>query len=384
MTGNGQQRVSSLIEGIYDASLDHSRWQQALREVTDFVGGTGAILYSHNLAANAVSWAIFTDIDPEAIQAYEQYYAKIDARYDGALKLPIGTVLTENCIMESRALAKTEFFQDFLRPYDIPHICASVLSTEPEFVAISVQGGRSHGPFAVSEMDRLEQLIPHISRAVRIGNLLETHRQQICSLQELLNTFAMGVVALDCEGRILEMNSAAAAAVRRHDAFSCHGLHLQALSTAANADLKQAIFSALQPCAAQRSDAHPGVVPIPRQNGQRGYTVLLERLSNGSPFITDNAKRVSAYALLIDHDATPPRLTHLLACRFGLTPSEAIVAQLLYAGSDARAISEERDTSVETVRSQIKSILTKCAVNTQAQFIRLAAEIAQLALPADL
>lgn len=381
MTGNSQKRVSSLIEGIYDASLDHSRWQQALREVTDFVGGTGAILYSHNLAANAVSWAIFTDMDPEAIQAYERYYAKIDARYDGALKLPTGTVLTENRVMESRALAKTEFYQDFLRPYDIPHICASVLFTEPEFVAISVQGGHRHGPFAAAEMERLELLIPHISRAVRIGNLLETHRRQIGSLQELLNTFSMGVVALDRDGRILEMNVAASAAVGHHDAFACHGLYLQALSTVANANLKRAIFSVLQPREAGENERHPGIVSIPRQDGQRGYTVLVERISNGSSFTTGSAGQVAAFALLIDHDATPPCLAHLLACRFGLTPSEADVAQSLYVGRDAHAISEERNTSVETVRSQIKAVLTKCGVNTQAQFIRLAAELAHLTLP---
>lgn len=374
MRGLERERiVSTLIEGIYDAALDHARWQETLEDIAAFVGGTGAILYSHDLAVNRVTWATFTGMDPDAISAYEQYYSKIDARYAPALKLPTGTVLTEGTIMEQRELKKSEIYQDFLRPYDIPHIAASVLHTDPEFVAISVQGSRRHGAFGAAELEKLQLLIPHLSRAVQIGNRLEVFQRRIGTLRQLLDTLSVGIIALDRDGCIMETNAVAAEALRRRDALICHGRRPHALSPKANVSLKQIICSALAAASVARASG-PDSAPIPRIDGRRGYTLVAAPISRLSPFADD--KQVAAFLILIDHDACPPSFRSSLVRRFRLSPAEANIAESLFAGLELREIASMRRTSIETTRKQVKSLLSKCGVKTQQRLMRLLAEIA--------
>ncbi len=56
---------------------------------------------------------------------------------------------------------------------------------------------------------------------------------------------------------------------------------------------------------------------------------------------------------------------------FGLTSAEARVVEALLKGLTVSAISCERGVSINTVRSQIRSIFHKTQVNRQADLIRL-------------
>jgi DNA-binding CsgD family transcriptional regulator len=58
-----------------------------------------------------------------------------------------------------------------------------------------------------------------------------------------------------------------------------------------------------------------------------------------------------------------------LRAAFELTNSEAVVGQLLLIGAHARQISRLRVVSIETVRSQIKSVYAKAGVKSHPEFI---------------
>lgn len=366
-----EHAASKLIEGIYDAALDQAQWKAILGNIAEFVGGTGAILYSHDLSANQVTWSTFVGMDPDGIQSYEQYYSKIDARYAPALTLPSRTVLTEGMIMERKDLQKTEFYQDFLRRYDIPYIAASILHTDPEFVAISVQGTRQHGPFDAEQLKRLQFIVPHLARAVQIGNRIGTYRNRIDSLRQLLDAVAFGAVALDEYGSVVETNEIARRAFERGDAFIYQNNLLRARTACADRALRCLINSAIAPTL--DNPRTPLTAAVPRVDGRRGYTVVAAKTP--AKFVAGNGRCV-AYLILIDHDVEPPSLRNLLVARFGLTPAESAVAALLFSGSSIRGISESRRTSVDTTRKQLKSLFAKCGTKNQAQLMRLFAELA--------
>ena len=54
---------------------------------------------------------------------------------------------------------------------------------------------------------------------------------------------------------------------------------------------------------------------------------------------------------------------------FDLTPTESIVANLIFLGKSVSTIAADRDVSIETVRSHIKSILQKTETNRQAELV---------------
>ena len=70
-------------------------------------------------------------------------------------------------------------------------------------------------------------------------------------------------------------------------------------------------------------------------------------------------------------------LAGLLAEMFGLTPAEADIVLRLNSGENTRAISDGRNSSIHTVRNQLKSAMVKLGVRRQVDIVRLIESIKQ-------
>jgi len=64
-------------------------------------------------------------------------------------------------------------------------------------------------------------------------------------------------------------------------------------------------------------------------------------------------------------------LSGALVDAFGLTPAEADIVLRLNSGENTRAIAEARQSSIHTVRNQLKAAMTKLAVRRQVDVVRL-------------
>ncbi len=64
-------------------------------------------------------------------------------------------------------------------------------------------------------------------------------------------------------------------------------------------------------------------------------------------------------------------LVERISAQFGLTPMEGQVALELADGLTPREISDARETSIHTVRNQIKAIMDKLVVNRQTDIVRI-------------
>jgi DNA-binding CsgD family transcriptional regulator len=61
--------------------------------------------------------------------------------------------------------------------------------------------------------------------------------------------------------------------------------------------------------------------------------------------------------------------SHWLSQHFGLTPTESKIANWLTTGASIEEYAEQRGVSIETARSQLKSILSKTGMRRQAQLV---------------
>ena len=71
-------------------------------------------------------------------------------------------------------------------------------------------------------------------------------------------------------------------------------------------------------------------------------------------------------------------MTPLLRKTFNLTDSEIAIFKLLSEGLSVTDAASQRNTSVATVRTQIRQIYTKTGTTSQLQFIRMAVSLAAL------
>jgi DNA-binding CsgD family transcriptional regulator len=83
--------------------------------------------------------------------------------------------------------------------------------------------------------------------------------------------------------------------------------------------------------------------------------------------------------LLFDQPAQAPSVASFLAQRFGLTPSEADIAERIAAGENTRQISDARGVALNTVKVQLKSVLAKMDCRRQIEVATLVQSIAKLA-----
>ena len=83
--------------------------------------------------------------------------------------------------------------------------------------------------------------------------------------------------------------------------------------------------------------------------------------------------------LLEDVHGTWPDGAHRLLDSFGLSAAEKDIAALLYEGHNTEGIADSRNSSVATVRTQVKRILSKTTRHSQADLLRLLGALARLA-----
>ncbi|MEM8536455.1 MAG: alpha/beta fold hydrolase [Pseudomonadota bacterium] len=76
-------------------------------------------------------------------------------------------------------------------------------------------------------------------------------------------------------------------------------------------------------------------------------------------------------------------VTATLMQNYGLTEAEVAVAQLLYDGCSAVDIAKARRRSPETIRTQIKSVMTKTDTRKQAGFVQFMSHLQYMAAEAD-
>jgi DNA-binding NarL/FixJ family response regulator len=69
----------------------------------------------------------------------------------------------------------------------------------------------------------------------------------------------------------------------------------------------------------------------------------------------------------------------VLADALGLTQAEGDVAAMVALGQNRQMIAAARNTSVQTVTTQLRSIFQKCGVRREAELVSLALQVGQLA-----
>src|SRR3954464_7990802 len=84
-----QQRLSDLIGVIYDAAIDPSLWECAIRRAASFVGGTGAALICKDVGAHHAFAPHEFGFQRLPVALFEPIYPAAEPLFLGAVEQPI-------------------------------------------------------------------------------------------------------------------------------------------------------------------------------------------------------------------------------------------------------------------------------------------------------
>jgi DNA-binding CsgD family transcriptional regulator len=361
------ERLSKLLGIAYDAAADPMLWDSFLEELAICTGATSAGLLMHDYDNASYALSSSWRVDPESLRLYGEHYYALDVWARGALERRPGYVCTSQALCPQPEVRISEIYSDFMVEAGIEHGMFGLLeNSESRLASVSLYRDKSCAEFTETDLKILELLTPHVQRAFKLHLQFSEMRARAVGFETTLDMIATGVILLDAVGRVVLMNRSASATMAERDGLLVTRDGLCAERQPESAALGRAVREAAGWSKCDVGGAG-GTVLISRRT-RRPVQVLVSPIRNAD--ITGPHAAV-AIAFVVDPLRRQRPAQDILRAMFGLTPAECRVALLLGDGQSPKEIAGLIGVSVETVRSQIKSIFSKTNVRRQSDLVRL-------------
>lgn len=362
---------AAFLDLLYDAAVDPAGWIPVMECFADMTGGTNAWLSRLSVVDGSGS-GLIARIDPEAPGRYQAHYGALnpfsnaaDPRDYMANWRP--TVLTDEDCLPKEDLARTEYFNDFMRPNGADSCMIVRLSAHRyETCALTVNRPRSRSRFERADIELAERLQPHVRRAFHLTEKLAQAGLRSPDVDAALDRSPFGIFLLDGTGRVRRTNRMADQILARRLGLCLLGGRLSGVQTLGARQLDKLIAQAAS------TDAEPrvgGSMTLRVAGRRTPLSLIVTPIQAGRAAVFGQAPGV--LVCVTDPEAQRQATAAQLQELFGFTPAEARVALALMDGADAREAAERQGVSFHTVRHQVQSLLDKTGTARQAELIAL-------------
>lgn len=367
-------RLQSLILDAYDCVADPARWPDMLEGFSELVESHGIIIFEwEGRGAERALRAPYVNRNhaPERITRYIERYSAYEAVDQDAFERQSLAADGIDLISDDEIMRSEQdyFAQPNVRAlmrFDVRHRSGCLLDkdnvTRGRF---SLQHGSSHGPIRPEERAVAGRLLPHVAKALELGRPAAELRAMKDSLTEAMNKLRIGVCILDANGRKAAANTEFERQAEVHRVFSFDPSARLRFTEKAD----QERFHALTEGVARHGQY--GARPRKEAFGAIGPDSASALCIDIAPLTRADAAGEAAFNgfVLYSLDASRPIScdTRPMQQTFGLSDTEALLADFVAEGLTNVEIAERRSRSVATVNVQVKSLLakTQCANRTQ-------------------
>lgn len=190
-------------------------------------------------------------------------------------------------------------------------------------------------------------------------------------LEALLEQFGFGVIIINEHKKVVRRNSAAQKLLTLGDLISFEGDQIVAGRSEDTAELEQFIDQLLL---GDDADAQANVLTLGRSIPGRHLQLWGAPLRKSGTSVTTE-ESPWAVLLVADPDEEIPLPAHILKSMYGLTATEARLAEALVNGLSVEQFAKKSKTSYNTARSHLKSIFVKTRTNRQVDLVRLLSKL---------
>lgn len=356
-----------LVEAIYEAGAHAQPWDVVGQQLASYIRAQRALIVvepapAHRKFVFSGSHAAVSDYVelPEEDLWLKSAY-ELAGPFDSAGELIIG--LNEfrkarytNFLFGARAVA------DMIMLITTNHI--------GDVVICACQRDESADPFTELERAALRQLSRHFRSAALVWRELNSKYAEARRYEQVLRYSDFGIVFCDIDGLVSWANPAALSILSQYDGLSLLNGRLRARYSAENNLLREALRSVIS---STQSEVVGGGcrVAIRRPSGKRNYQITVVPGDARSGLSELNGATV----FIVDPSAASRLPLESLQGFFNLSIAEARLCQQIAEGKGPRKIAGEFGVSVNTIRTQLKSIFRKCEVSSQSELVRLLSSI---------
>ncbi len=368
------QSLSSLVASIYDAALAPEQWPAVLDACRRFVGGMSANIFAKD-SAGVIGGVFHTDggIAPDWTASYFERYARLDPLTGMHLVTPLEHAVSTADLMDMDEFRESRFYREWSVPQGIVDLVCAPIERRGSWVAcFGIFRHERDGLTDSATKERMNLLVPHIRRAVIIGNVIENGNLRANTLGEAVDGLASGMFLVDAAGRVTYENSSGTALLGKGTIHKLGG-KLVADDYEAHKQLAE-IFAA-----AGEGDAvvdRRGIsITLPSADGDDHVAHILP-LTSGARRLT--GQKYAAVAAMFVHRATLdlPEAPEVMGRTFGLTLSELRVMNAIVNIGGVPETAEELGIAETTVKTHLHRVFAKTGTTRQADLVRLVAGVA--------
>lgn len=372
------QKALATIGAIYETALNTHNWSRALDHLTSETGGHGAMLMVNDPEVRELQITVMSSnyAGSAAIEYVSSKTTKDELRWLDALDAaPARAILRDADVWPDRAAYADMPSVRWLKSRGLYNRCAARLCAHGgwrDIIAIMYSAERDG--ITGAEERHFEVFLPHLARAIESQRPFVLLERRYRAVLSMLDRLGIGVAVIRQNREIAILNKEASRILEADD-----GLRRDPLSRlAATDDTNAASFSRAVAFAAQAA-ALKGL--------STGTAMTIDRRSDGSsaysldivPFREDGVEFSEPFAgaliFIIDPDQRAMISTAGLAHTYALTSAESAVCRLIADGMTAGEIADDRNVTIETVRTQTKSILSKTHTRNRVELVRRAMSI---------
>jgi DNA-binding CsgD family transcriptional regulator len=371
--------IDDMILQIHRAPLERGGWHAIMQTVMNLCGADNALMLTAGASAGPTitTWEPSLNFDRTALSEYAYHWGSQDLLYKGARqkgRIRPALVSMEGELVDAREYSSSAYFNEFCKPYGLfSHLNVCLTAGIPELnlgpSAMTLYRGAGKEKFSTAESEILMQLAPHLSVALRTSWHVEMAGMAAPVYQRALDELRIPVFAVDGAGKVILVNCAGENLVRTKRWVSITSGALAPSRTLLEPSRCQDALRNLRLGIGTRalltdaSEMHQAVLT----------TIPVERA------LQFQVSRQSIVGLVwLVPCAAHASSIKSLGTLFQLTPAEILLLQHLVDGVHLSDAAAQLRTSLNTVRTQLKSIFRKTGQRTQGQLLALAARMAMI------
>ena len=349
--------LSTLIGDIYDAALDATLWVSVLGKTRDFVGGHAASLLAKTTTSKTGT-IHYQDgrIDEHYVRLYFEKYMKLDPCTTGQFFAEVGEPISTMDLFSCDEMLETRFYKEWVRPQGLGDFASTVLDKSPTTAALfGVFRLERHGLVDDEMRRRLRLVVPHLRRAVLVGQVIDLNTATAAGFADCLDSLTAGMFLVAATGTIVHANVSGHVMLVSGDVLRAVDGRL----VASDADSDQGLQEVL--AAAAKGDSAVGIrgisQPLVARPGSERYVAHVMPLTSGARRRT--AKHYAAAAVLCVHKVAlqAPSAPEVIAKTYNLTPTEL---RVLLAIVQVAGVSETR-TPLASPKTRSRRICATCS-----------------------
>lgn len=365
-----------LVELIYEAALDRTRWPSLLEAWRQALDGAALALVLRAPTKTCAAVAYTVGLDPAFDDSYSRYFHTVDPFVPVHGRLPEGEVRFGSEFVPREEFARTEYYNDYLGPQGLlpgPTLGCSLRVTDglgTAFLGIH----RPRGATAIEhERETLCRILaPHLVRAIRFDGVVERALQERRHLLETIDALSVAVFLVSAQSQLRHANSAGERILRASEA-----LRLDRGVLKANKPEKTHTLHSLIRDAAEVTHSIPrfreSALTFERGLEHRPLVGFVMPLARREDLVVQDGPVVAV--VVTDPELSVRSRGDALRAVFGLTRAEALLSLELADGRSLDEAAELLGITRETARSRLKPIFMKLGVRKQGELVAVVLRI---------